>query len=120
MSTSATAAGLLILSDPEYDTLALTVAEVHTMAQGAPADLCRALHDLHAAWVGPLFHTPRFAVDRTVAVEGPAPEHRRGLARILRLLTAAAQSTAHPDAMVFSVAATTAGELADRLDEVTR
>lgn len=116
----------LVLTEEEHDTLAWVLMEAHTTAATAPADaddeLGRVILAMHAAWVGPIFHTPRFAVDGTVVVDPPVQVvQRRALGRLLRMLGTAALPNAHPTGTVFYVTARQAVALADRIEhgEVT-
>lgn len=110
----------LVLTEDEHDTLAWILSTGHDLAHGATEDardeLRRSMLAMHAAWVGPIFHTPRFQPDGRVFVELPADEHRRALARLLRLLAAAARPNAHPTGMVFYIPARDADALADRIE----
>ena len=110
----------LVLVDAEYDTLAWILSVGHDLAHGATEDaadeLRRSMLSMHAAWVGPIFHTARFCPDGHIIVERPANEHRRALARLLRLLAAAARPNAHPTGMVFYIPARDAAALADRIE----
>lgn len=114
----------LVLTEDEHDTIAWILTVGHDLAHGASDDAAdemrRSMLAMHAAWVGPIFHTPRFAHDGTVVVELPAQEQRRALARLLRLLSASARPNAHPTGMVFYVTARDAAELADRIEGTDR
>ena len=111
--------GPLVMTEDEHDTLAWILSEAHTLAQtpdGVADDQRDAILSMHAAWVAPVFHRPRFQGDGRVLVDPPAQEHRRALARLLRLLAAAARPNAHPTGMVFYIAARDADALADRIE----
>lgn len=110
----------LVLTDPEWDTLAWVLSVGHDLSINSTGNaddaMRRSMLAMHAAWVGPVFHTPRFAVDGTVVVERPAAEHCRAVARLLRLLSAAAMPNTHPTGMVFYITARDAADLADRIE----
>lgn len=110
----------LVLTEEEHDTVSwiLTVGFdlAHGATEGAADELRKSMLSMHAAWVGPIFHTPRFSADGHAIVERPADEHRRALARLLRLLAAAARPNAHPTGMVFYIPARDADALADRIE----
>lgn len=115
MTTDVVAPPALVLTDPEFDTLCWVVTELHTLALEQHDG---ALSDLHREWTRPLFETPQWSPDGHVLVGPPTPTACRGLARILRLLAAAARPSVHPTGMVFYVGAREAVELADRIEGI--
>lgn len=109
----------LVVTEDEHDTIAWIITEAHGLAQDPdqiPDEQRRSMLAMHAAWVAPIFHIPRFQPDGRVFVDLPADEHRRALARLLRLLAAAARPNAHPTGMVFYIPARDADALADRIE----
>ncbi|MSW49338.1 MAG: hypothetical protein F2817_00430 [Actinobacteria bacterium] len=110
----------LVITEDEHDTLAWILSVGHDLAHGATEDaadeLRRSMLAMHAAWVAPIFQTPRFQGDGRVIVDPPADDHCRALARLLRLLAASARPNAHPTGMVFYIPARDADALADRIE----